>query len=98
MNKDRYLTVINRPLFSEKANGLAQYSQYVFRVAVGSTKTEIKNAIAFLFKVEVDFVTVANVRGKVKRSGRVIGKRNRWKKAYVKLKPGHHIDVSGANA
>jgi large subunit ribosomal protein L23 len=98
MNQDRYLTVIERPHFSEKSNRLAQFSQYVFRVAVGASKGEIKNAIAFLFKVEVEAVSVANVCGKVKRSKHILGKRKRWKKAYVKLKPGHHIDVSGANA
>jgi large subunit ribosomal protein L23 len=36
----------------------------------------------------VDSVRVANVRGKMKRLGRNIGKRPNWKKAYVKLKEG----------
>ena len=98
MNQDRYLTVVDRPHFSEKTNRLAQFSQYVFKVAVGASKTEIKNAIVSLFKVEVEAVRVVNVRGKVKRSRQTLGKRKRWKKAYVKLKSGHHIDVSGANA
>lgn len=98
MIQDRYLTVISKPHFSEKANRLSQFSQYVFKVAVNASKTEIKNAIASLFKVEVESVQVTNVKGKLKRSGRTMGKRSRWKKAYVKLKPGHHIDVSGANA
>jgi len=37
-----------------------------------------------------------NVSGKKKRFGRVLGKRKDWKKAYVKLKPGHDIEFSAA--
>jgi large subunit ribosomal protein L23 len=37
---------------------------------------------------------VLNVKGKVKRSGRVMGRRDNWKKAYVTLKPGQDIDFA----
>jgi large subunit ribosomal protein L23 len=35
------------------------------------------------------------MKGKVKRSGRTLGQRKDWKKAYVKLKEGHDIDFIG---
>ncbi|MBT6524070.1 MAG: 50S ribosomal protein L23, partial [Methylococcales bacterium] len=41
-------------------------------------------------------VQVLNVKGKAKRFGRTFGKRSDWKKAYVKLKPGHDIDFATA--
>ncbi len=64
----------------------------VFRVARDATKPEIKAAVEMLFKVEVDDVKVANVKGKVKRFGRFFGRRPGWKKAYVCLKPGQEIN------
>ncbi|MGB9130728.1 MAG: 50S ribosomal protein L23, partial [Thiobacillus sp.] len=44
--------------------------------------------------VEVAGVQVLNVKGKVKRTGRVTGRRDNWKKAYVTLKPGQDIDFA----
>jgi len=49
-----------------------------------------------MFSVEVDSVHVLNVKGKQKKFGRSLGQRSDWKKAYVKLKPGHDIDFSAA--
>ena len=98
MNKQTYLNTLLAPLFSEKSNNVSQNGQYVFRVNVDSTKTEIKNAVQQLFSVEVSGVNVVNVNGKTKRRGRIMGRRKSWKKAYVMLKAGHSIDVSGASA
>jgi len=47
-----------------------------------------------MFKVQVDSVQVANVKGKEKRFGRFMGRRNHWKKAYVCLKPGQEINFA----
>jgi large subunit ribosomal protein L23 len=41
-----------------------------------------------LFKVKVQEVRIANVRGKMKRMGRYEGKRRDWRKAYIRLKEG----------
>jgi len=51
-----------------------------------------------LFKVEVAAVSVLNVKGKVKRSGRTVGRRDHVKKAYVSLKPGQELNFSGEAA
>jgi large subunit ribosomal protein L23 len=48
-----------------------------------------------LFEVEVDNVTVVNVKGKAKRFGTTRGKRSDWKKAYVKLAEGSQLDFLG---
>jgi large subunit ribosomal protein L23 len=50
--------------------------------------------VEFMFKVEVQSVTVTNVRGKEKRFGQYLGRRNHWKKAYVCLKPGQEINFA----
>jgi large subunit ribosomal protein L23 len=38
---------------------------------------------------------VINVKGKTKRAGRTPGRRQDWKKAYVRLKPGQDISFAG---
>jgi large subunit ribosomal protein L23 len=91
------MNVIEAPIISEKSTTAAENArQIAFRVRRTASKPEIKEAVEFLFKVEVDSVHVLNVSGKVKRSGRAVGKRADWKKAYVKLKPGFDIDLSVA--
>ncbi len=96
MNMERIYQVILAPHVSEKSTTAAEKSrQMVFKVREDATKPEIKTAVEKLFEVEVDSVQVINVRGKM-RYGKQTGKRNNWKKAYVRLKPGHDIDFMGA--
>jgi large subunit ribosomal protein L23 len=94
-SQERLLKVILAPVISEKSTRVAdKLNQVVFRVLPDATKQEIGAAVADLFKVEVVGVQVLNVKGKVKRSGRVMGRRDNWKKAYVTLKQGQDIDFA----
>lgn len=95
VNQERLLQVILAPQITEKATRVAdRHQQIAFKVRTDATKPEIKAAVELLFKVEVDGVTVANVKGKVKRFGRAFGRRQDWKKAYVSLKPGQEINFA----
>jgi large subunit ribosomal protein L23 len=97
MNQERLMKVLLAPHVSEKSAIAAdQNNQYVFKVATDATKPEIKAAVEMLFKVEVDGVTVTNVKGKTKRFGQIQGRRSDWKKACVTLKSGQEIDFMGA--
>jgi len=92
---DRLMTVVLAPVVSEKSTRVAdKHRQYVFRVADDATKPEIKAAIELLFKTKVDAVTVSRVKGKKKRFGRFMGRRNNWKKAYVRLVEGQEINFA----
>lgn len=92
-NENRLLQVILAPVISEKATMLADKSgQVAFRVATDASKPEIKAAVEMLFKVQVKDVKVANVKGKQKRFGRFVGRRDNWKKAYVCLQPGQELN------
>lgn len=94
-NQERLMQVILAPQISEKSTFIAdKHEQVAFRVVTDATKPEIKAAVELLFKVEVDGVQVVNVKGKVKRSGRTMGRRKDWKKAYVALKPGQEISFA----
>jgi large subunit ribosomal protein L23 len=95
MKQDRLLQVILAPQITEKATHIAdKHQQIAFKVRTDATKPEIKAAVELVFKVEVEGVTVANVQGKTKRAGRVMGRRKDWKKAYVSLKPGQEINFA----
>lgn len=94
-NQERLMTVILAPQVSEKSTFVAdKNNQVVFRVADDATKPEVKAAVEFLFKVQVENVQVANIKGKQKRSGRTLGRRRSWKKAFVCLKPGQEINFA----
>jgi len=95
MNQERLLQVLLAPIVSEKATRIEANAQYAFRVAPDATKREIGRAVEVLFEVQVERVQVLNVKGKQKRFGRRLGKRKDWRKAYVRLKPGHSIDFGG---
>ncbi len=95
MNRERLMNVLLSPHVSEKGTTLAdQYKQFVFKVAKDAQKPEIARAVEWLFDVEVASVRVVNVKGKVKRFGRTLGRRKHWKKAYVGLKAGYDIDFT----
>ena len=91
-NKERLMKVLLGPLQSEKTTLIGDSGQYAFRVVNDAHKREIGRAVALMFSVEVAGVQVLNVKGKEKRVGKRIGRRQDWRKAYVRLKPGHTID------
>ena len=95
MNNERLMKVLLSPVVSEKSTLAADaHQQFVFKVLPDASKLEIRRAVELAFEVKVDSIQVANVKGKNKRFGRVMGKRSDWKKAYVTLKPGFDIDFA----
>ena len=98
-NANRLATILVAPIVSEKATSVSEkHNQVLFKVLQDATKPEIKAAVELLFKVEVDKVSVVNVKGKTKRFGRSVGRRDNIRKAYVCLKPGQEINFSGEAA
>jgi large subunit ribosomal protein L23 len=94
-SNERLMTVLLAPVVSEKGTFIAdKYEQVVFRVLQNATKPEVKAAVEMMFKVDVESVQIANVKGKQKRFGRHMGRRRNWKKAYVSLKPGQEINFA----
>ena len=99
MNQQRLMQVLLAPQISEKATFIADKNeQVVFRVASDATKPEIKAAVELLFKVEVKGVSVLNTKGKQKRFGKTMGRRDNVRKAYVLLKEGQELNLSGEAA
>ena len=96
MNEERLMSILVAPHVSEKSTRIADASnQIAFRVRTDARKPEIKRAVEKMFNVEVESVSVLNVKGKRKGFARNRGRRPDWRKAYVRLKPGHDIDFLG---
>ena len=92
-NQERLMQVLLAPTVSEKSTFVGdKNNQVVFRVADDATKSEVKAAVELLFKVKVKGVQVSNVKGKEKKTGRIMGRRRNWKKAYVCLAQGQEIN------
>ena len=79
---------------TEKSLGLRENEHcYSFEVDPEANKLQIRQAVEELFKVKVLDVRTHNVRGKMKRLGRFVGKQTATKKAYVRIHPDGHIDL-----
>ncbi len=99
MNQERLMQVILAPIVSEKSNMLAEKrGQVALKVLPNANKLEIKAAVELLFGVSVADVQTVSVKGKSKRFGKYMGKRQNWKKAYVTLTPGQGLDLESAAA
>ncbi len=95
MNQERLYKVILGPVVSEKSAIVTELSnQVVLKVLRDADKSEIRAAVEKMFDVKVENVRVLNVKGKTKRTRYGMGKRNDWKKAYVRLEQGHEIDFA----
>jgi large subunit ribosomal protein L23 len=84
--------VLRRPIITEKSNFQSDnLSRYTFEVDVRANKHQVKTAVQEVFSVDVVAVNVIRVRGKKRRSGKVLGRTKDWKKAIVTLRPGQSI-------
>ncbi|HHP7233405.1 MAG TPA: 50S ribosomal protein L23 [Desulfobacterales bacterium] len=85
--------IIKRPVVTEKTNIQKEAAnQITFEVDRRANRIEIGRAVEQIFKVQVAAVQTMQVKGKIKRRGRTLGKRKDWKKAIVTLQPGQRID------
>ena len=98
-HQEKLTQILLEPHVSEKATAVAEKNkQIVFRVRSDATKQQIRRAVEALFEVKVADVNIARMPGKRKRFGNRMGTRSGWKKAYVRLAPGHDIDFTGGAA
>jgi large subunit ribosomal protein L23 len=85
--------VLKKPLITEKSTTQKEtMNQLSFEVDRSANKVEIRRAVEKVLNVRVLNVRTIQMKGKVKRVGRVQGKRRRWKKAVVTLAPGEHVE------
>jgi len=100
MSEASLYQVLVAPVVTEKTAVISEeIGQIVFRVTPSATKAQVKAAVELAFpEAEVEKVQILNQKGKAKRFGRTLGKRNDTKKAYIRLKEGTEIDFSAFQA
>ena len=90
---ERLINVLLAPHITEKTSlAMQNTNTYSFRVRRDSTKPDIKAAVELMFNVKVAGVQVVNETGKTRRFGKLMGRTQDIKKAYVRLAPGQTID------
>ena len=93
MNREQLMSVLIAPHVTEKTSlAMQNNNQYTFRVKRNATKTDVKQAVELMFEVKVKGVQIVNEPGKTRRFGRLVGRTQDWKKAYVSLVQGQTID------
>jgi len=93
VKKEQLMNVLIAPHVTEKtATAMQNNNQYTFRVMKSATKTDIKAAVELMFEVKVKGVQIVNEPGKTRRFGKLQGRTQDWKKAYVSLAQGQAID------
>ena len=94
ISMERALSIIRKPLLTEKSTNLNQFNQYSFIVSKKSNTNEIKSAIEQIFKVKVTKVNSSIMKGKIKTFKGSSGYQKDYKKAIVTLAEGNTIDSS----
>ena len=92
--KQSHYEIIIAPVITEKATVASERNQVMFKVAMGATKPQIKEAVEQLFEVKVTQVNTLVRKGKIKASRGRSGRQSDTKRAIVTLAEGHRIDVT----
>ena len=86
--------IIKRPLVTEKCTWESSTrNRYSFEVDNRATKTQIKQAVADIYKVRVMKVSTQIRKGEYRRTRWGETKTSDWKRATVQLHPEDSIDV-----
>ena len=94
ISDEKALSIIHKPLLTEKSTNLNQFNQYTFVVDKKSNSKDIQQAIEKIFKVKVTKVNTSITRGKGKTFKGQYGFRKDTKRAIVTLVEGNTIDSS----
>ena len=92
-SQEKLINLLLSPHITEKTSlAMQNANTYSFRVLRDSSKPEIKAAVELMFGVKVAKVNLVNETGKSRRFGKLQGRTQDIKKAYVRLAPGQTID------
>ena len=97
MNIKNLIDLVKYPIITDKATKLLELNQYTFAVDVRSNKTNIKQAIEYLFNVKVVSVNTSTPSLKQRRIGKFTGNRTKYKKAVLTLATGNFINLFSEN-
>src|SRR5262249_48632783 len=85
-SQKQLIAVLLAPHITEKTSlAMQNTNTYSFRVRRDSTKPDVKAAVELMFGVKVSKVNLVNETGKSRRFGKLVGRTQDIKKAYVRL-------------
>lgn len=87
------LTIIKKPIITDKTTKLLENNQYCFQVDPRADKITIKEAIEYIFNVKVKNVNTYHKPLKKRTVGRFTGYRAHYKKAIVTLSTNDKINL-----
>lgn len=87
------ISILKRPMITEKSTIQAAAGTYLFEVERNADKADIKAAVEKAFNVKVNSVRTQVCRDRARRTGKSVSKIKYWKKAFVRLAPGDKIDI-----
>ena len=87
------LSLIKKPVITEKSTTNAQFNKYVFEVRNDANKKTVKETIEEIYKVKVEKLNSLNVKSKPKVFKGQRGSRSELKRIIVTLKEGSTIDM-----
>ena len=96
MNKEQkknIFSIIQTPIITDKTTKLLENNQYSFRVNHKADKVKIKEAIEYLFKVQVIKINTCHEPRKKRKVGRFHGYKKHYKKAIVTLAKDNTINL-----
>jgi large subunit ribosomal protein L23 len=85
LSNKRLIDLIKKPIITDKTTKILENNQYCFAVNRYANKSEIKQAVEYVFNVKVKKINTLNLPIKTKTIGKFIGKKTRYKKAIVTL-------------
>lgn len=96
-NKESLIDLIRNPIITDKTTKLIEDNQYSFTVSRQANKKQIKEAIEYIFNVNVKSINTCRSPIKKKKVGRFTGKKAQHKKAIITLHEGNTIKIFSNN-
>nr|YP_007878227.1 50S ribosomal protein L23 [Calliarthron tuberculosum]AGA63838.1 50S ribosomal protein L23 [Calliarthron tuberculosum] len=100
MNREqqkKLLSIIKKPIITDKTTKLLENNQYCFQVNHKSNKIEIKLAIEYIFNVKVKKINTYHAPRKKRTVARFKGYKAHYKKAIVTLSENDTINLFSDN-
>lgn len=85
--------VLIAPWITEAATASMELNKYIFKVAQGADKAQIKKSVEDLYKVKVMAVNTVKIAKKARNYGKTPGWKAGFKKAIVTVKAGDKIEL-----
>nr|YP_010904311.1 ribosomal protein L23 [Catenella fusiformis]WCH57562.1 ribosomal protein L23 [Catenella fusiformis] len=93
ITEDKLLEFIKYPIITDKSTKLLEENKYTFAVDCKANKTDVKQAIEYIFNVRVRKINTCNQPLQKRHIGKFIGTKSKYKKAIIALHNEYSINL-----